>query len=363
MINWERVRESARRHRVATVVVLAIAAFVLWRVLRPKAPAEAEVQPVVAAQTVKAEIRSFPVTLSVLGTVSPRPGRSAQLAAPGATRVMRVFAGVGDRVAAGQPLIALDESIWAAQTAQAEAAFLAGQQAYDRATRLVTEGVLPRKDAETAAADLAQRRAALVEARQRQSLAVLRSPIAGVVTQMNASLSQAVDVSQVLAEVMDPTGLEVLFHLSPQEAGSVPVGAAVRVTSGPDSSAIFVGSGTVSGINAEVDTVTGGVDVRATIVSPARVLKVGESVTGTLTIAEHPRSVVIPAEALVPADTGVAVFVVDAQSVAHLTPVTVGARNGKEVEIVAGLKGGETIVASGAYGVADGSKIKAGGAP
>jgi RND family efflux transporter MFP subunit len=277
--------------------------------------------------------------------------------------VTRVYAGVGDRVAAGQPLIALDESIWAAQTSQAEAAFLAAQQAYDRATRLVREGVLPRKDAETAAADLAQKRAALVEARQRQALAVLRSPIAGVVTQMNASLSQAVDVSQVLAEVMDPTGLEVLFHLSPQESGTVPVGAPVRVTSGSDSAQTFVGSGTVSGINAEVDTVTGGVDVRATIVAPARVLKVGESVTGTITVAQHPRAVVVPAAALVPADTGVSVFVVDAQSVAHQTPVTVGARNEREAEIVAGLRGGETIVASGAYGVADGSKIKTGGAP
>ena len=50
-------------------------------------------------------------------------------------------------------------------------------------------------------------------------------------------------------------------------------------------------------------------------------------------------------------------FVVDSADVAHARPVTVGARNGSLAEIVTGLAPGETVVTTGAYGVADSAKI------
>jgi RND family efflux transporter MFP subunit len=313
---------------------------------------------VVAAETAVVQVKSFPVTLSALGTVDARPGSEAQIAAPAATRVTRIYVGTGDAVRAGEPLVALDESVWAAQSAQAEAAFLAAQQAYERAARLAEEGVGPRKDVETAAADLAGARAAREEARRRQALGVLRSPISGIVTAMNAVLAQPVDVNAPLVEVVDPSGLEVLFHVSPAEAARIAPGAAVRLTSGSDSLAVFVGSGVVRGVNAAVDSTTGSVDVRTAVTAPARTLKVGETVSGRITLAEHPNAVVIPAAAVVPAEEGVEVFVVDAKEVAHARPVTVGSRTEEEVEVLSGLKGGERVVASGAFGVSDGATIE-----
>jgi RND family efflux transporter MFP subunit len=177
---------------------------------------------------------------------------------------------------------------------------------------------------------------------------------------MRATLSQAVDANQPLVEVVDPRGLEVLFHLSPDDAARVAPGDAVRLTSGPDSAAAFVGTGVVRGVSAAVDSTTGSVEVRATVTAPARTLRVGESVSGRITTAEVPNAVVVPAAALVPADSGVQVFTVDARGVAHATPVIVGARTGDAVEITAGLRGGETVVTEGAYGVTDGARIVSG---
>jgi RND family efflux transporter MFP subunit len=178
-----------------------------------------------------------------------------------------------------------------------------------------------------------------------------------VVTAVNAVLAQAVDANQPLVQVVDPSGLEVLFHLSPEEAARVRPGAAVRLTSGPDSAAVLVGRGEVRGVSAAVDSTTGSVEVRASITAPARALRVGESVGGEITVAEHPRAVVIPAAAVVPADEGVQVFVVDANGIAHATPVTVGARAGDRVEVTSGLRGGERVVTGGAYGVTDSARI------
>jgi Cu(I)/Ag(I) efflux system membrane fusion protein len=52
------------------------------------------------------------------------------------------------------------------------------------------------------------------------------------------------------------------------------------------------------------------------------------------------------------------VVVVDDQNVAHETKVTIGIRTPDKVEIVAGLKGGETVVIEGNYALADGTKVE-----
>jgi multidrug efflux pump subunit AcrA (membrane-fusion protein) len=51
-------------------------------------------------------------------------------------------------------------------------------------------------------------------------------------------------------------------------------------------------------------------------------------------------------------------MVVDDQNVAHETKVTIGIRTPDKVEIVAGLKGGETVVVEGNYALADGTKVE-----
>jgi multidrug efflux pump subunit AcrA (membrane-fusion protein) len=52
------------------------------------------------------------------------------------------------------------------------------------------------------------------------------------------------------------------------------------------------------------------------------------------------------------------VMVVDANSVAHETKVTVGIRAKDKMEITAGLKGGETVVIEGNYALPDETKVE-----
>jgi RND family efflux transporter MFP subunit len=354
-------RPRPRRPSTLWLIVFAVIVLIAYLLLHRKheGPA-AETPPVVTVETAIAEVRTFAVSLSAIGTVAPRPGYSAELAAPAPTIVTRVYVGTGDHVVPGQPLVALDTVVFAAQTAQAETAFRTAEAAYERARRLVAEGILPRKDEETAASELATARTALVQARLIQSAAVLRSPIVGVVTRMNARLAAPADVTQPLVEVVNPAGLEVLFHLSAGEAARIRPGSPVELNGGPDSTELRLGAGTVRSISAAVDSMLGSVDVRASVTSSALPLRVGQSVNGQITVAEHPNAVVVPLVALVPAESGVQVFVVDAAGVAHATPVSVGARSDTEAEILSGLHGGERVVTIGAYGVTDGARVVTG---
>jgi RND family efflux transporter MFP subunit len=315
---------------------------------------------VVTAELAVAQVRSFPVTVGALGVVQAAPGHVAALAAPAPSRVLRIRVSGGQRVVPGQVLVELDPTSWAADARKAEVQRVAAQREYDRASRLADAGILPRKDAETAAAALADANAALVQARHVAAQAVLRSPIAGVVSRLDARLNGPADPAQTLVEVVDPSGLEVHLSLPPAQASGVRPGMAVQVAAGRDATGAPLGSGTVTGVGAAIDTTSGSVDVRASVPRTAGALFVGQDVYGSIEVARHPAAVSVPPEALVPAGAGLQVFVVDAKGVAHATPVTVGARHAGAVEIASGLRGGETVVAKGAYAVQDGARVRRG---
>jgi len=51
------------------------------------------------------------------------------------------------------------------------------------------------------------------------------------------------------------------------------------------------------------------------------------------------------------------VMVVADKSIAHEVHVTIGVRSSGRVQITSGLRGGETVVTEGNYGLPDGTKV------
>jgi membrane fusion protein (multidrug efflux system) len=318
----------------------------------------ANVQTVVGARTAIAAVGPFAISVGALGTVAPRPDRYAALGAPAPTRVMRIFVTAGQPVAQGAPLIAFDRGPFDAAAKSAQAAVTVAEGARERAVRLADAGILPRKDVDQAAADLAQAQSALIVAQRNEELATLHSPVRGVVTRMTAVLGEAVDATTgPLVAVADPSALDVVFNLSPTDAAPVRSGMRVSVWPAADSHGSPLAVGTVDAVGAAVDSATRAVAVRARVARATRPLKIGESVYGRIAVGTLPHAITVPLEALVPEGETFKVFVVDSAGLAFGHPVTVGARTDSLAEITSGLKGGETVVTYGAFGVSDSAKI------
>ncbi len=318
---------------------------------------DAAAEKAVNVGTATAVARDLPQALAATGIVTPRPGRFADLSAPSATRVAKVFVAPGQRVRQGDTLIEFERAPFEAASRSADVAVAAAQAAYDRAQRLATAGVLPRKDVDQAASDLAQAQSSAVTAHRSLELATLRSPIAGVVTRMSVALGQPVDASQTLVEVVDPDALDVTFSLSPDAAAQVHAGASFAATAGTEAHGESLGSGTIVGVGASVDSVSRAVAVRGQISRPARALRVGETVAGRITVGVRHNAVAIPPEALVPEGDSFRVFVVDSSGLARQRSVQVGVRSDSLVEILSGVKAGEIVVTHGAYGLEDSVKV------
>jgi membrane fusion protein, multidrug efflux system len=317
----------------------------------------ADAQPVVGAHTARATEGPFTVTITAIGTVAPRPGRYAELSAPAPTRVARIFVAPGDKVQAGAPLVEFERAPFDAAAASAQAALMAAQHAADRATRLADAGILPRKDVDQSQADLAQAKATAVAANRAQELAMLRAPIAGVVTRMTAVLGASVDPTQPVVAVADPTALDLAFSLSPSDGALVRPGATVSVTAGQATRGEALGDGTVTTVGEAVDSVTRAITVRARLAHPARTLRIGETIVGRIAVAVHPHAVLVPVQALVPDGDATKVFLVT-KGVAHAQPVSIGGRTETVAEITDGVKAGDEVVTEGAYGMEDSAQVK-----
>jgi membrane fusion protein (multidrug efflux system) len=223
--------------------------------------------------------------------------------------------------------------------------------------RLADAGIVPRKDVEQAAAELAKARGEAATARRAAQLSVLRAPISGVVTNVAAKLGATADPAQPLVEIADPTAIDVVLDATPADAARIRNGASVALVAGQSAGGEQLGTGMVLDVGGTVDSATRSVPVRVRVSGARRPLRIGETVFGEIATAVRPNAVVIPLDALVPEGDGFKVFVVDAQSIAHARPVTVGGRSASLAEITGGVVAGQQVVTYGAYGVEDSSKV------
>ena len=311
----------------------------------------------VQVKTVVAVMQPFAEVISSIGTVSARSGHLASLSPPAPARIATVYVSQGQKVAAGTPLVAFEQAPFVAAAQSAEAALTAAEQNYERARRLADAGIVPRKNAEQAATELAQARAAASVARRSAQLATLRSPISGVVTRLDAPLGASVDVTQPVVEVADLSALDIVFNVSPSDAARIAPGASVTLSAGESARGEALGVGHIIDVGGAVDSATRSVAVRAQAPPTARPLRIGETIFGQIATAVHPRAIVVPVAALVPEGDAFKVFVVTTGNVARERKVTVGRRTEAIAEIVSGLAAGERVVTEGAYGLEDSVKV------
>lgn len=311
----------------------------------------------VQVRTAVAAIEPFAEVISSIGTVSARSGHIASLSPPAPARIATVYVSQGQKVRAGTPLVAFEQAPFVAAAQSAEAALTAAERSYERARRLADAGIVPRKDADQAATELAQARAAAAVARRSAQLATLRSPISGVVTRLNAPLGASVDVTQPVVEVADLGALDIIFNVSPSDAARIAPGASVTLSAGESARGEPLGVGHITDVGGTVDSASRSVAVRALAPPTARPLRIGETIFGQIATAVHPRAIVVPVAALVPDGDGFKVFVVTSGNVARERKVTVGRRTEASAEILSGLAAGERVVTEGAYGLEDSVKV------
>ena len=389
-------------NRIALVVLMLCV--VLVSACQKKEPLEVQRPP--APVTVAAAVtQDVPVYIDAIGKTVAREVVSIEPQVSG--RVIKVHFTDGADVKKGDLLFTIDPQPFeislqqaranlarsTALKAQAEATLAkdtaqarTGDSEKRRYELLVEQGVVSRQQYDqvrtnsealnaTVSADVAAIRsaqqamkvdeAAIASAQVQLAYCYIRSPIDGRAGQTLVDVGNVVNpgnmgqkTSMLVIQRVDPIYAD--FTIPQNELSAVQrnmsqgtLKAEVRLPDEPNTPV----SGDLTFVDNAVQNTTGTVNLRTTIANSDRKFWPGRFVNIRLVLSTIRSAVLIPAAAPQMSAKGEFVYVVGDDLKAELRPVTLGQRQGEQVVIEQGLKGGERIVVQGQIAVIPGEKV------
>lgn len=212
-----------------------------------------------------------------------------------------------------------------------------------------------RQDAERLEAEAEAAKAALDWAAQNLARSRVKAPHAGVINTKTVETGQYVKMGAVLATLVDTSRLRLRFKVSEAESLRAVKGQAVAFKVGALGTTEF--PATIYHVGEIADPGTRQVEVLAWVRNPG-VLKPGFFAEVTLATETRKGALVVPEGAIQASERGFVTYVVEAGK-ARVRPVQIGLRTGTGVvEIVSGVKAGETVVIEGSDRLADGAAVE-----
>ncbi len=317
---------------------------------------EESAAPTATVQVQPVRSRDFEDRLTAYGSVEFAPAQTHAVIAQAESQVAEVWVSQGTQVRQGQNLLRLrptEATRVDVDKARRDATAAATEAA--RIGRLFDKGLATNSELETAKANAAS------AAQLRDSLAarigdgiVLRAPSAGIVDGLTAQPNDVVAAGTVIARVADASAARVRVGLEAEDAGRVPVGAAVQVAG------LAPGAKTVA---SRIDDIDPRVDPQSRLASALVTLPktaglaTGTGVRANIVMDMHRNALAVPRSAVLYEGDASYVYVAIAGQ-AHRRAVKTGLQDDTDIEITSGLHENEPVVVSGNYELDNGMTIQ-----
>jgi len=319
---------------------------------RAQALAQGEVAP--AAVEIKA-VRLGAVNSVVEAVGSTLANESVVIAAKQSGIIERINFTDGQRVKAGEVLVELGAGELKAELTAKRAMRENARQVYDRARRLLDSKNMSEARVEEALAALQAADARIKADEAKLADTVIRAPFAGRVGLRRISLGALVTPATEITTLDDTSVIKLDFDMPETVLGALKPGLGITAKSAAYPDSRFTGK--VAVIGTRVDPASRAVLVRAELANERDLLKPGMFMTVSMTLGERADAVLAPEEAVLARDDRKYVYVVR-EGRAVETNVTLGRRQGAEVEVLAGAKAGEQLVVAGHQRLRDGQAVK-----
>ncbi len=307
---------------------------------------------------------------SILVQLDPRERQFAMESAESALRQTEAQLGMSP----GQAVPPADDAI--ASVRSAAATRDDARANFERASRLMSRGLLAPADLETAQsrlkvaeasyqqvfdqaralkASLMDRRASYELAKKRLADTSIRAPVAGIVSERLVQPGELIQTNTPVAVVVQIHPLKLRTALQERYAGLISQRLPVEFRVEPFPGETFRGE--IAHVSPSVDQATRTFVVEAIVENPDRRLKPGFFAKGVLTTNVDANVPAVSEDAVATLAGVSSVFVIE-NNVIRQQEVALGVKQGKLVEIVNGLKGDETLAASGLSNLATGTPVR-----
>jgi membrane fusion protein (multidrug efflux system) len=271
-----------------------------------------------------------------------------------AGRLQEIHFEEGTAVAKGAPLFTLDDSVYRAQLADAEAKLKLAEQTHQRTTQLFKNKYATAQSADEATSNLAVSTATVELARVQLEKTRIVAPFSGIVGLRHVSAGEYITAGQALVnlEAIDPVKAD--FRVPEKFLPAIRVGQTIRIKVDAFPEDTFEGK--VYAIDPRLDVAGRSLLVRAKVPNTDQRLRPGLFARVTVLLQLKEDALSVPEQALVPQGDDQFVFkIVDGK--ARMTKVVIGTRRDGRVEIVDGLAAGDQVVTAGQLKIRDGSAV------
>ena len=212
------------------------------------------------------------------------------------------------------------------------------------------------QELKAAAGQLESAKGKYMGAEAQLSYSEIRSPISGVITDRPLYPGEMAAAGTPLLTVMDISTVIAKAHIPQDDAAALRVGDKGTMTVPGIEKPI---EGKVTVVSPALDPNSTTVEVWFEAKNTKHQLKPGTSVQVSVTAQTVKDALVVPKNSVLTAPDGsTTVMLAGSDGLAHQQAVKLGIRNGDDVQIVEGVKEGDKVISSGAYGLPDKTKIK-----
>jgi membrane fusion protein (multidrug efflux system) len=264
-------------------------------------------------------------------------------------RVSRLGFKDGERVRLGQLLVQLDDTLQQAQMKQAEAQASIARTNLQRSRELLSQSFVSQSavDQNAAALEVADAQVALARA-QLARMKVL-APFNGTTGLRIVDVGDYVKDGADLVNLEDLSSMTVQFAVPERYVDRLKAGQVVDLTVDALPGRSF--KGRVQATDSQVDTNGRALQVLAQVSNPGSVLRPGMFARPRVVFSVRESAVVVPEEALVPLGEKQYIFRIedgaDGKKVSRKLEARIGLRLPGKVEVLQGLKAGDTVVTAG----------------
>ncbi|HEX6575531.1 MAG TPA: efflux RND transporter periplasmic adaptor subunit [Gemmatimonadaceae bacterium] len=300
----------------------------------------------------KAQVR--PIVDAVRATGRIEAVQQVQLRPDEQGRVTALLFHEGQYVAAGTPLVRIDDAVLRAQAERADADRDLANQQLARVRKLREQNAAPPAELERAEAAARSANAALSLLNVQIARSVVRAPFSGVVGQRFVSVGDYVTTASPLLTLQTVDPQRAVIEVPERHAASLRQGQTVEFTVAAEPQRKFAAR--VDFIDPVVDNANRTITVKGLAANRDRLLKPGMFIEARLATAVRQNAVVIPEDAVQPLRTANVAWVVD-NGKASRRVVQLGVRSAGYVEVLSGVKAGEMVVVGGLERMGEGMPL------
>lgn len=304
----------------------------------------------------KTRLDDFVDQVEALGTL--RANETVTLTATVTETVTAVNFEDGQRVKAGDLLLAMKTSEEEAELAAEASTMEEAKRQVDRLRSLVRAGASSEALLDQRQREYQTARARMDVIKSRISDRKIIAPFSGIVGLRNISVGAVLQPGMTITTLDDDSVMKLDFSVPAVFMTTLRPGLSIIATAAPFGDRQFKGE--VYSVNSQVDPVTRAIMARALIPNEEQLLRPG--LLMSVTLLKNPRkALVIPETAIVPEGQRFFVFTIAKDEkggdIARKIPVQIGTRRPGEVEILNGLEVGTPVITHGTLKINDASPV------